>query len=67
MIEFFEGSDINELMQRMLAHMKMQVENPRMSESGFKLDKIMHLCINFHRIALTRGSSYIELPEWIKK
>ena len=26
----------------------------------------MHLCINFHRLALTRGSSYIGLLEWIK-
>ena len=26
----------------------------------------MHLYINFHRLALIRGSSYIELPEWIK-
>ena len=26
----------------------------------------MHLYINFHRLALTRGSFYIELPEWIK-
>ena len=25
----------------------------------------MHLYINFHRLALTRGSSYIDLPEWI--
>ena len=37
-----------------------------MTESGFKLDKIMHLYINFHRLALTRGSSYNELQEWIK-
>ena len=37
-----------------------------MPESGFSLDKIMHLYINFHRLALTRGSSYIKLPEWIK-
>ena len=66
MTEFFEGSDINDLIQRMLAHIKTQVENPRMPESGFSLDKIMHLYINFHRLALTRGSSYIELPEWIK-
>ena len=66
MTEFFEGSDINDLIQRMLAHIKTQVENPRMPESGFTLDKIMHLYINFHRLALTRGSSYSELPEWIK-
>ena len=26
----------------------------------------MHLHINFHRLALTRGSSYNELPEWIQ-
>ena len=26
----------------------------------------MHLYINFHKLALTRGSSYIKLPEWIK-
>ena len=25
----------------------------------------MHLYINFHRLLLTRGSSYTELPEWV--
>ena len=25
----------------------------------------MHLYINFHRLALTRGDSYIEFPGWI--
>ena len=63
MTEFFEGSDINDLIQGILAHIKTQVENPRMPESGFSLDKIMHLYINFHRLVLTQGSSYSELPE----
>ena len=65
MTEFFEGSDINDLIQRMLASIKTQVENPRMSENGFSRDKIMHLYIKFHRLALTRGSSYNELSKWI--
>ena len=39
MTEFFEGSDINELIKRMLAHIKTQVENPRMPESRFTLIK----------------------------
>ena len=26
----------------------------------------MHLYINFHRLVLTRGSSYNELPKWLK-
>ena len=50
----------------MLACIKAQTENPKFSDSGFTLDKIMHLYINFHRLVLTRGGSYIELSEWIK-
>ena len=62
MTEFFQGSDINDLIQRMLAHIKTHVENPRMFQSGFSIDKIMHLYMNFHMLALTRGKSYIKLP-----
>ena len=61
--EFFEGSDINDFKKRMLAHIKTQAENPRMPESGFTLNKIIYLYINFHRLASTRGSSYNELLE----
>ena len=64
--EFFEASDINDLIQCMLAYIKAQTENPKFPESGFTLDKIMHLYINFHRLVLTRGSSYNELPKWLK-
>ena len=63
MTEFFEGNDINESMQHMLAHIKTQVENPRMPDSGLMLDKILVLYISFHRLALARGSSYTRLPE----
>ena len=66
MTEFLDASDINNLIQRMLAYIKAQTENPKFPESGFTLDKIMHLYINVHRLVLTRGSSYIELPEWLK-
>ena len=66
MTEFFDTSDINDLIQRMLEYIKAQTENPKFPERGFTLDKIMQLYINFHRLVLTRGSSYIELPEWIK-
>ena len=66
MTEFFDASDINNLIQRMLAYIKAQTEDPKFPESGLTLDKIMHLYINVHRLVLTRGSSYIELPEWLK-
>ena len=58
--EFLEGKTL----QRQ--HIKTQVENPRMPESGFTLDKTMHLNINFHKLALIPGGSYTELPKWIK-
>ena len=63
MTDFFQCSDISKLIKRMLGHIKAQTENPKFPESGFTLDKIMHLYINFHRLVLTRGSSYNELPE----
>ena len=66
MTEFFQGSDISGLIQGMLAHIKAQAKNPRMSESDFSLDKIMDLYINFHRLALTWGGSYTELLKWLK-
>ena len=66
MTESFDASYINDLIERMLAYIKAQTENPKFPESGFTLDKIMHLYINFHRLVLTWGSSYTELPKWIK-
>ena len=66
MTQFFQGTDNNDLIERMLAYIKAQIENPKFPESGFTLDKIMHLYINFHRLLLTRGSSYTELLEWMQ-
>ena len=64
--QLFQGSDNNDLLERVLAYIKTQTENPKFPESGFSLDKIMHLYINFHRLVLTQRSSCTELPEWIQ-
>ena len=66
MTEFFGASDISDLIERMLVYIKAQTENPKFPESDFTLDKIMHFYINFHWLVLTRGSSYTELPKWLK-
>ena len=66
MTEYLEPNDTIDLIQSMLAYIKAQTENPKFPESGFTLDKIMHLYINFHRLVLTLGSSYNELPKWLK-
>ena len=57
MTEVFDASDINDLIECMLAYIKLQTEILKFAESGFTLDKIMHLYINFHGLVLTRGSS----------
>ena len=63
MTEFFDTNNINDLIKRMFAYIKVQTENPKFPEGGFTLDKIMHLYINFYKLALTQGGSYIELPK----
>ena len=65
MTELFVGSNIEELMLHMFVYIKIQTENPCMSESGFTLDQIIHLHINLHRLALSLCSSFTELCKWI--
>ena len=47
--------------------MAQQIENPALRNSKFVFDKILHMDIDFHRLNLTRGSSYISLPDWLMK
>ena len=65
MTEVFQGSNIEELLQNRFAYIKTQIQNPKLPKSGFTLDSIMQLDIGFHKLALTRGSSYIKVPPWI--
>ena len=47
--------------------MAQQIENPALRNSKFVFDRILHMDIDFHRLNLTRGSSYITLPDWLMK
>ena len=66
-LEVFQGSNVEEILALMMVNLKTQSENPKLPKSGFTLDHIMHLDIDFHKLQLTRGGSHIELPEWIAK
>ena len=61
------GSDLDQIVDGMIAHMKTQIENPALLNSRFKFDEILFLNINFHRPNLTRGSSYLPLPDWLAR
>lgn len=65
--EVFQDSNIEEVLENMFAHVKTQTKNPALPGSGFSIDRIMHLDIDFHQLELTHGGSYIDLPVWIKK
>ena len=60
-------SDIDSIVQDMINHMAKQVENPRLRDSKFVFDKILQTDISCQRLMLTRGSSFIKLPDWLAK
>ena len=67
MMSVYRGSDLGQIVNEMIANMKFQIENPALLNSRFRFDEVLYLDINFHRINLTRGSSYLPLPDWIEK
>ena len=60
-------NDKNEIVTAMIEHMAQQIENPALRNSKFVFDGVIHMDIDFHRLNLTRGSSYIPLPDWLAK
>ena len=58
-----QGSDFEQIVDEMIAHMKTQIEKPALLNSRFRFDEILFLDINFHQLNLTRGSSYLPLPD----
>ena len=65
MVNVYNLSNMNEIVNEMIAHMKQQIENAVLSNSRFVFDKVLHMDVDFHRFELMRGSSYLPLPEWL--
>ena len=67
MMTVYSLNDKNETVTVMIEHMAQQIENPALRNSKFVFDRVLHMDIDFHRLNLTRGSSYIPLPDWLMK
>ena len=65
--QFTTLSDMDEIVSAMIEHMKLQIKNLALRDSKFVFDGVIGMNIDFHRLNLTRGSSYIPLPEWLTK
>ena len=57
MTSVYQGSDLDQIVDRMIANMKFQIENPALPNSRFVFDEVLYIDTNFHRLNLTRGSS----------
>ena len=67
MLAAYNLSDMDEIVSAVIEHMKQQIENPALRDSKFVFDRIIHMGIDFHRLNLTRRSSYIPLPDCLAK
>ena len=60
-------SNMNEIVNERIAHMKQQIENPALSDSKFAFDEVLHMDVDFRQLNLMRGLSYLPLPDWLAK
>ena len=67
MTPVYNLNDIDNIVRSMIEHMAQQVENPALRDSKFVFEMVMRMDISIHRLNLTRGSSYIPLPDWLSK
>ena len=67
MTSVYRGSDMDQIVDGMIANMKFQIENPALLNSRFVFDEFLYLDNNFHQLNLTRGSSYLPLPDWLAR
>ena len=63
MMTVYSLNNKNEIVTAMIEHMAQQIENPALRNSKFLFDRVLHMDIDFHRLHLTRGSSYVPLPD----
>ena len=68
MTSVYRGSEPDQIVANLnFANMKFQIENPALLNSRFVFDEFLYLDVNFHQLNLTRGSSYLPLPDWLAR
>ena len=48
MVNVYNLSDMNEIVSKMIAHMKHQIKNPALLNSRFIFDEVLYMDVNFH-------------------
>lgn len=64
--DIFHGSSVDDALDSMFEQTKKHVEHPALTASVFAIKWIIPINVDFHKQHLTKRSSYIALPAWIK-
>ena len=48
MMNVYNLSDLDEIVNEMIVHMKQQIENPALLNSRFVFDKVLYIDVDFH-------------------
>ena len=67
MTSVYRGSEMDQIVDGMIANMKFQIGNPALLNSRNVFNEFLYLDVNFHQLNLTRGSSYLPLPDWLAR
>ena len=54
MTSVYQGSKTDQIVDRMIANMKFQIENPVLLNSRFVFNEFLYLDVNLHQLNLTR-------------
>ena len=65
MTNIYNLNNLDEIVLEMINNMKYQIENPALLNSRFIFEEVLYMDINIHQLNLTRGSSYLPLPDWL--
>ena len=65
MLNVYNLSDIDEIATQLITQMSQQIENPALANSRLVFDKVICMDVDLHRLNLTRGCSYLPLPDWL--
>ena len=63
MTNIYNLNDLDQIVLEMINNISYQIENPALLNSRFIFEKMLYIDINVHQLNLTRGSSYLPLPD----
>ena len=69
-VEIIMGSETDEIIEEIYKSLLQRYQEgleESMRESEFIFDSVDAFCYDLNKISLSRGESYIDAPEWLKK